>query len=145
MPVMTAAAIEDFLDRVFPQRQGIIESVGDKHATMSLAVRDDHLRPGACVSGPALMGLADVCLYVAVLAQIGPEPMAVTTDFNCHFLRRARGDRGLVAKARIIKLGRRLAVGEVQLFSGDDQEPVAIVTATYALPDRDEDRYRASK
>ena len=68
---------------------------------------------------------------------IGPEPMAVTTDLNCHFLRRARGDRDLIANARVIKLGRRLAVGEVQLFSAGDERPVAHVTATYAIPDSD--------
>nr|WP_300314026.1 PaaI family thioesterase [Halomonas sp.] len=137
MTVMTAAAIEDFLDEVFPQRQGTIEGVGDMRATMSLAIEDEHLRPGSCVSGPTMMGLADVCLYVAILAQVGPEPMAVTTDLNCHFLRRARGDRDLIANARIIKLGRRLAVGEVQLFSDGDEAPVAHITATYVLPDGD--------
>ncbi|GAA0560789.1 PaaI family thioesterase [Halomonas salifodinae] len=137
MIVMTAAAIEEFLDEVFPQRQGTIEGVDEMRATMSLAIEDEHLRPGACVSGPTLMGLADVCLYVAILAQVGPEPMAVTTDLNCHFLRRARGDRDLIANARIVKLGRRLAVGEVQLFSAGDEEPVALVTATYALPEMD--------
>lgn len=137
MTVMTPAAIEDFLDEVFPHRAGTIEGVGEMRATMSLAVEDEHLRPGACVSGPTMMGLADVCLYVAILAQIGPEPMAVTTDLNCHFLRRARGDRDLIANARIIKLGRRLAVGEVQLFCDGDEAPVAHVTATYALPDND--------
>lgn len=137
MTVMTPAAIEDFLDEVFPHRAGTIEGVGEMRATMSLAVEDEHLRPGACVSGPTMMGLADVCLYVAILAQIGPEPMAVTTDFTCHFLRRARGDRDLIANARIIKLGRRLVVGEVWLFCDGDEAPVAQVTATYALPEND--------
>ncbi|WP_280562538.1 MULTISPECIES: PaaI family thioesterase [unclassified Chromohalobacter] len=139
MTVMTAAAIEEFLDEVFPQRQGTIEGVGEMRATMSLAIEDEHLRPGGCVSGPALMGLADVCLYVAILAQVGPEPMAVTTDFNCHFLRRARGDRDLIANAHVVKLGERLVVGEVHLFSADDEDPVATVTATYALPDENDD------
>ncbi|MFO7648213.1 MULTISPECIES: PaaI family thioesterase [Halomonas] len=137
MTVMTAAAIEDFLDDVFPQRTGTIEGVGHMRATMSLAIEDEHLRPGASVSGPTLMGLADVALYVAILAQIGPEPMAVTSDLHCRFLRRPSGDRDLIANARILKLGRRLAVGEVQLFSAGDEAPVALVTATYALPDRD--------
>lgn len=137
MTVMTAAAIEDFLDDVFPQRDGTIEGVDHMRATMSLAIEDEHLRPGASVSGPTLMGLADVCLYVAILAQIGPEPMAVTSDLHCRFLRRARGDRDLIANARVVKLGRRLAVGEVQLFSAGDEAPVALVTATYALPDVD--------
>ncbi|MBZ9566737.1 MULTISPECIES: PaaI family thioesterase [Modicisalibacter] len=139
MTVMTAAAIEEFLDEVFPFRQGTIEGVDDMRATMSLAIEDEHLRPGACVSGPSMMALADVCLYVAILAQIGPEAMAVTSDLNCHFLRRARGDRDLIANARLVKLGSRLAVGEVELFSAGDDAPVAIVTATYVLPDRDED------
>ena len=139
MTVMTAAAIEEFLDEVFPQRQGTIEGVGEMRATMSLAIEDEHLRPGGCVSGPTLMGLADVCLYVAILAQIGPEAMAVTSDLNCHFLRRARGDRDLIANARLVKLGQRLAVGEVELFSAGDDQPVALVTATYVLPDQDDD------
>lgn len=137
MTVMTAAAIEDFLDDVFPQRLGTIEGVDHMRATMSLAIEDEHLRPGACVSGPTIMALADVCLYVAILAQVGPEPMAVTSDLNCHFLRRARGDRDLIANARLLKLGRRLVVGEVQLFSAGDERPVALVSATYALPDGD--------
>ncbi|MCL7941370.1 PaaI family thioesterase [Halomonas sp. ATCH28] len=137
MTVMTAAAIEDFLDEIFPQRTGTIEGVDEMRATMSLAIEDEHLRPGASVSGPTLMGLADVCLYVAILAQIGPEPMAVTSDLHCRFLRRPRGDRDVIANARILKLGRRLAVGEVQLFSDGDERPVALVTATYALPDSD--------
>ncbi|GEK73735.1 MULTISPECIES: PaaI family thioesterase [Halomonas] len=137
MTVMTAAAIEEFLDEVFPQRAGTIEGVGEGRATMSLAIEDEHLRPGASVSGPTLMGLADVCLYVAILAQIGPEPMAVTSDLHCRFLRRPRGDRDLIANARLLKLGRRLAVGEVQLFSDGEEAPVALVTATYALPDAD--------
>ncbi|MBS9404635.1 PaaI family thioesterase [Halomonas sp. TRM85114] len=137
MTVMTAAAIQDFLDDVFPQRDGTIEGVDHMRATMSLAIEDEHLRPGASVSGPTMMGLADVCLYVAILAQIGPEPMAVTANLNCHFLRRARGDRDLIANARVVKLGRRLAVGEVQLFSAGDDAPVALVTATYALPDQE--------
>ncbi|WP_136068187.1 PaaI family thioesterase [Modicisalibacter radicis] len=139
MTVMTAAAIEEFLDEVFPHRQGTIEGVDEMRATMSLAIEDEHLRPGACVSGPSMMALADVCLYVAILAQIGPEAMAVTSDLNCHFLRRARGDRDLIANARLVKLGQRLAVGEVELFSAGDDQPVALVTATYVLPDQDED------
>ncbi|MDN3556042.1 PaaI family thioesterase [Halomonas maura] len=137
MTVMTAAAIEDFLDEVFPQRAGTIEGIDEMRATMSLAIEDEHLRPGASVSGPTLMGLADVCLYVAILAQVGPEPMAVTSDLHCRFLRRPRGDRDIIANAHLLKLGRRLAVGEVQLFSAGDEAPVALVTATYVLPDGD--------
>ena len=82
MTVMTAEQIEHFLDEVFPQRMGKIESVGEMCATMRLSIDHEHLRPGPRVSGPTMMGFADVALYVAILAQIGPEAMAVTSDLN---------------------------------------------------------------
>lgn len=85
MTVMNAEQIERFLDDVFPQRMGKIESVGEMCATMLLSIGHEHLRPGPRVSGPTMMGFADVALYVAILAQIGPEAMAVTSDLNCHF------------------------------------------------------------
>lgn len=135
MTVMTVEQIEHFLDEVFPQRMGRVESVGDKCATLRLTIGHEHLRPGPRVSGPTMMGFADVALYVAILAQIGPEPMAVTSDFNCHFLRAASGEHDIIAHARLIKLGRRLGVGEVQVFSAaDETRPVVHVTASYALP-----------
>lgn len=135
MTVMTAEQIEHFLDEVFPQRMGKIESVGEMRATMRLSIGHEHLRPGPRVSGPTMMGFADVALYVAILAQIGPEAMAVTSDLNCHFLRAASGEHDIIAHAKLIKLGRRLAVGEVQIFSTcDETKPVVHVTASYALP-----------
>ncbi|MGM0543021.1 MAG: PaaI family thioesterase [Pseudomonadota bacterium] len=135
MTVMTAEQIEHFLDDVFPQRMGRIESVGEMSATMRLSIGVEHLRPGPRVSGPTMMGFADVALYVAILAQIGPEPMAVTSDLNCHFLRAASGDHDIIAHAKLLKLGRRLAVGEVQVVSAaDENKPVILVTASYVLP-----------
>lgn len=135
MTMMNVAEIERFLDEVFPQRMGRVESVGEMCATMRLEIGQEHLRPGPRVSGPTMMGFADVALYVAILAQIGPEPMAVTSDLNCHFLRAASGEHDIVAHARLIKLGRRMGVGEVQVYSAsDDARPVAHVVASYALP-----------
>ncbi|MCW4150743.1 MULTISPECIES: PaaI family thioesterase [Halomonadaceae] len=137
MTVMTVEQIEHFLDEVFPQRMGRIESVGEMSATMRLTIGNEHLRPGPRVSGPTMMGFADVAMYVAILAQIGPEPMAVTSDLNCHFLRAASGDHDIIAHAKLIKLGRRLAVGEVQIVStADETKPVIHVTASYVLPDK---------
>lgn len=137
MTIMTAEQIEYFLDDVFPQRMGKIESVGDMSATLRLKVGVEHLRPGPRVSGPTMMGFADVAMYVAILAQIGPEPMAVTSDLNCHFLRAASGDHDIIAHAKLLKLGRRLAVGEVQVVSvADETKPVIHVTASYMLPEK---------
>ena len=99
--------------------------------------RQDFLRPGGTIAGPVLMGLADFALYGAVLSLIGRVELAVTTNLNINFLRRPPpGD--VVAQARILKLGKRLAVGEVNLVQDDSDELVAHVTSTYSIPPRDE-------
>jgi len=91
------------------------------------------LRPGGSISGPAMMTLADFAMYVAVLASIGWVPLAVTTSFNINFLRRP-APRDLLAEVRLIKLGKRLAVGDIGLRSDGEGELVAHATATYAIP-----------
>jgi uncharacterized protein (TIGR00369 family) len=73
-------------------------------------------------------------MYVAVLASIGPVPLAVTTNLNINFLRRP-GAGDLVAEARLMKLGKRLAVGEVAIRSDGMSDVVAHATSTYSIPD----------
>ena len=92
------------------------------------------LRPGGTVSGPSIMALADFTMYVAVLSAVGWMPLAVTTNFNINFLRKPT-PRDLLAEARLIKLGKRLAVGDIAIRSeGAGQDLVAHATATYSLP-----------
>ncbi|MGX7709260.1 PaaI family thioesterase [Methylobacterium sp. Gmos1] len=142
--MMDRDAVAAFLDEVFPQiHHGgpgpVVESVGPLTATMRLPYHERHLRPGGTLSGPAMMGLADVALYVAILAQIGPVALAVTTNLSFNFMRKpAKED--LLAEARLLKLGRTLAVGEVLIRSagretGND-DLVCHATGTYALPPR---------
>ncbi len=110
-----------------------VEDIGYGAARMRLPVGARHLRPGGTVAGPALMGLADATMYAVVLGMIGPVELAVTTNLTCNFLRRP-SVADVVAEGRILKLGKRLAVGEVSLYSEGDPEPVAHVTATYSIP-----------
>jgi uncharacterized protein (TIGR00369 family) len=95
--------------------------------------RRDLIRPGGTVAGPALMGLADFVMYVVVLSQIGPVELAVTTSLNINFLRKP-GEADVIADGRSLKLGKRLAVLEVTLYSDGEPEPVAHVTGTYSIP-----------
>jgi uncharacterized protein (TIGR00369 family) len=137
---MTREEVEAFLDEVFPQRnQGRgpswIEEVGPLFARVRLVHDARDLRPGGTISGPAMMGLADLALYVAILANIGPVALTVTTNLSFNFLRKP-GPRDLVAECRILKLGRRLAVGEVALRSDGDPDIVCHATGTYAIPSR---------
>jgi uncharacterized protein (TIGR00369 family) len=136
--VMTVKELERFLLAEFPQvfhsDSGLaIEGVWEGGCRVRQAFREFSVRPGGTISGPTMMALADFAMYVAVLAAIGPVPSAVTINLNINFLRKPMpGD--LVAEARLLKLGKRLATGEVTICSGGEVEPVAHVTSTYSIP-----------
>lgn len=126
--------IIDFLNESFPQANCQVDSVGDQQAVVSHHIGEDELRPGGTVSGPVLMKVADVALYVAILGEIGIVPLAVTTNLNVSFLRKPSAEARIIAKCQLIKVGRSLAVGEVYLYSEGNNKPVAHAVGTYALP-----------
>ena len=136
--VMTAEAIGELLHEVFPQAFypgcGLtIERVAYGDIRVRRHFNADQLRPGDTVSGPTMMELADFAMYVAVFSAVGPQPLAVTTNLNINFLRKPAG-ADLIADARLMKVGKRLAVGEVTIFSEGSSDPVAHVTSTYSIP-----------
>lgn len=136
--VMTIDEMAALLEKEFPQAFypgcGLtIERANYGDVRIRKAFHEDHLRPGGTVSGPTMMELADFAMYVAVFSAAGPQPLAVTTNLNINFLRKpAAAD--LIADARLMKVGKRLAVGEVSLYSDGSDERVAHVTSTYSLP-----------
>jgi len=136
-PKLTVAEITEFLDEVFPQLRGqmVIEEVGHMRARIRMPIDQSHLRPGGTVSGPAMFTLADCTFYVATLAMIGREALAVTTSLSINFLRKP-AECDLIGEARILKLGKRLSVGDVTLYSEGDERPVAHAAMTYAIPSR---------
>jgi len=137
-PALSAAEIETLLSAEFPQAYypgcGLfIERVDYGDVRVRRAFHEEHLRPGGTISGPTMMELADFAMYVAVFSAIGRQPLAVTINLNINFLRKpAQAD--LIADARLMKVGKRLAVGEVTLYSAGSDEPVAHVTSTYSIP-----------
>ncbi len=138
-PGPSAISIEDFNVLIreelpFAWEQGfMVERLVAGEARVRLPIDQAHLRPGGTVSGPAMMGLADYTMYAVVLSRIGRQKMAVTTSLNANFLRRP-SPKDLVAEGRLLKLGRRLAYGEVTIFSQGEDDPVCHVTSTYSLP-----------
>jgi uncharacterized protein (TIGR00369 family) len=137
MPVkMTIAEMEQFLRDDFPQVRGDfgVDSVGENKITMRLFVAQKHLRPGGTVSGPAIFALADVSVYMAVMAMIGPEALAVTTNCSIDFMRKPVAGVDLISNCRLLKLGRVLAVGEMLLYSDGMEAPVARASMTYSIP-----------
>ncbi len=137
MPLlMTRDALTTFLLRDFAQVAAdfAIERADEAGLALRLKVGAHHLRPGGTVSGPAMFGLADVAMYLAILSRIGPVALAVTTNCAIDFLRKPAAGVDLLAEARLLKLGRRLAVGDVLIFSQGQPAPVARASLTYSLP-----------
>ncbi len=130
----TKSEIIEFITRDFPQTKCIVEAVGNASATVKHPVGADELRPGGTVSGPVLMTLADVALYVAILGEIGIVPLAVTTSLTINFLRKPSPAKDIVGVCKLIKVGRSLAVGEVALYSEGVDEMVAHAVGTYSIP-----------
>ncbi len=132
---MGATALQEFLDAEFPQVAAdfTVETVGPMQVEVRMTVGDRNLRPGGTVSGPSIFALADVSVYLAILAMLGPVALAVTTNCSIDFMRKPAAGVDLVAKARLLKLGRVLAVGDVLIFS-DGDEPVARASLTYSIP-----------
>jgi acyl-coenzyme A thioesterase PaaI-like protein len=130
----TQAEIVDFLAREFPQSKCVVEEVSDRSATVSLPIGLAQLRPGDTVSGPVLMAVADVALYVAILGTIGLVPLAVTTSLTINFLRKPSARNPIVGVCRLMKVGRILVVGEVALYSDRNEEMVAHAVGTYSIP-----------
>jgi uncharacterized protein (TIGR00369 family) len=137
-PKLSVAELDGFLRREFPQAfsdSGIsVEHVDGMSGRIRQKFHESMLRPGGTVSGPTLMTLADIAMYVALLSAIGPVGLAVTTNLTINFLRKPPGHHDIIAEARLLKLGKRLAVGEVLLLSAGAPDPVAHVTATYSIP-----------
>jgi uncharacterized protein (TIGR00369 family) len=132
---LNAEQVRAFLDEVSPgvTEWMIIEQAGDRTARVRMTAGPERLRPGGIVAGPALMSLADAAIWVAVLGVIGAVAMSVTVSLTIHFLRPAPpGD--VVAEARLHKVGRRLATGDVLLYADGEAEPVAHATVTYSIP-----------
>src|SRR5215510_10657812 len=137
---MSVAEVEEFLRREFPQALVYddvrIESADGETAQLRQRFSERMLRPRGTVSGPTLMNLADFAMYVVLLSAIGPVGLAVTTNLNINFLRKGQPGQDVLAEARLLKLGKRLAIGEVNLLSGSSPDPIAHVTATYSIPDK---------
>jgi len=136
-PQLHAGELTRLLTAEFPQVWGAggisIEEVWHGGCRLRQAFRAQSLRPGATISGATIMALGDYAVYVALLASIGWVPLAVTTSLNVNFLRKP-AQRDLLAECRLLKLGKRLAVGEVSILSEGEEEPVAHLTSTYSIP-----------
>jgi uncharacterized protein (TIGR00369 family) len=137
-PKLTRKELEDHLRSDFPELFQVwngydIEELRHGGCRMRRRYDPQLLRPGGTIGGASMMALADYAMYFAVLGAVGWVPLAVTTNLTINFLRRPAA-RDLIAEARLLKLGKRLAVGEIGIRSEGDDELVAHATSTYSIP-----------
>jgi uncharacterized protein (TIGR00369 family) len=139
---LDVARIQALIDARFPQihadgRLFTIEEASPRYARVRMTIRDRHIRSGGTVSGPSMFTLADFSVYVAIIGALGEAGIdAVTTNLNINFLAKPE-PRDLISAVRLIRLGRRLAVGEAQIYSDGVADMVAHAIATYAVPLRE--------
>ncbi len=138
---MTGEQLEAFMAEAFPQMDDLnlrIEEVRPRYLRARIVTSEKNLRPGGTIAGPTMMALADCVTYLTILATLGHGEGAVTTNLNINFMKRP-DPADMIAEARLLKLGRRLAVSDVMIYSDDGSDstdhPVAHATLTYAIPD----------
>lgn len=132
----TKEEIQAFLVQEFPQITVQVEAIDRRRARVRQPIDHSHLRPGGTVSGPTMMALADVAAYVAILAEIGIVPLAVTTGLTINFLNKPSADRDLIADAELLKVGSRLVVADVRIYSAGEPAVLAQASVTYSVPPR---------
>ena len=135
---MTIETLGKFLNDQFPQAADDFEvlSLAENQAEVRMRITSANLRPGGTVSGPSMFALADVTFYLALMAMIGPKALAVTTNCSIDFMRKPAAGCDMIGKAKILKLGRVLAVGDVLIYSQGQAAPVARASLTYSIPPR---------
>lgn len=134
MTVLGVEQLQAILSESFPGTETPrVEEVNGETVLLCQPVTDRHGRPGGTLSGPTMMMLADTAAWMAILAQIGPVLLAVTTSLHIDFLRKP-GITDLVARATVLKLGRKLAVVDVTMFSRGSDAVVAKAQVTYSIP-----------
>ncbi|AJE47036.1 PaaI family thioesterase [Celeribacter indicus] len=134
--VTDRAALGAFLAAEFGEVADIlgVESVSEEAVTLRLTPDARHLRPGGTVSGPSMFLLADVAIYLAILAKLGPVALAVTTNAHIDFMRKPAAGVPLLGEARLMKLGRSLAVGQATIRNPDEAAILAHASMTYSIP-----------
>ncbi len=137
-PVLTAAELNSYICEVYPQ---IMEQypgykvarVDPGRVEIQMVTDERHIRAGGTVSGPTLFSIADMGGYACVLSHVGRQALAVTTNLNINFMRKA--DPGILcADCTILKLGKRLLVFDCTITANESDEVIAHATGTYAIP-----------
>lgn len=132
----TKEEISNFLEKEFPQAKLEILELNKGQSVIKKSVGFENLRPGGTVSGPTLFAVADAALYIAVLGEIGLVPLAVTSQLSINFLEKPAADKAIIGKCQLIKIGKTLITGQIELYSEGSDQMIAHSVGTYAIPSK---------
>ena len=139
MPLrFTIQELSNYVEEIFPQVKDDFEilEISEFGSRVRLKVTFRHLRPGNTVSGPSIFSLVDCTAYMAILAKLGKEALAVTTNCSIDFMRKPSGKTDLIANCEILKFGKTLVVADAKVYSENTEKPVARASITYSIPPR---------
>lgn len=112
-----------------------VEAIEDGVGIARFTYDEAWTRPYGVINGGTLMALADVAVYVAIFGRYGIIPLAVTNELKMNFLRPAM-DGDVLARADLLKSGRRIAYATVDVFmDGAPERLVAHATSSYVMPE----------
>ena len=137
MPLrFTIQELSNYVEEIFPQVKDDFEilEISEFGSRVRLKVTFRHLRPGNTVSGPSIFSLVDCTAYMAILAKLGKEALAVTTNCSIDFMRKPSREADLIANCEILKFGKSLVVADAKVYSEGSEEPVARASVTYSIP-----------
>ena len=132
----TIQELSEYVEEIFPQIKDDFEilEISEQASRVRLKVNFKHLRPGNTVSGPSIFSLVDCTAYMIILAKLGKEALAVTTNCSIDFMRKPSGEKDLTAICELLKVGKSLVVADSKVYSEGVKKPVARATITYSVP-----------
>ena len=128
--------LSSYLDEVFPQvvNQYKILALEPGYAKIVQNISSENLRPGRPVFAPTIFSLVDIGMYILLLAHIGKEPLAVTTNCSIDFLHKPNAGEDMVADCSLLKLCSTLIVGEVLVKASRQEDLLPRSSITYFRP-----------
>ena len=109
-----------------------VESAQPGEVTLRLPAGDHLSRIGGMVCGQAMMSAADTAMVLAIVSQLGAQRPMTTVQLNTAFLKPLAAQDGLVT-ARVIRAGKSLVFGEIDIVGVADGKSVCRASTTYAL------------
>ena len=109
-----------------------VDSFEPGSVTLRLPQSDQLSRVGGMLCGQAMMAAADTAMVLALISQFGEFRPCTTVQMNTSFLKPLSGQDALV-QAKVIRAGKALAFGEIDIRGAEDGKSACRASTTYAL------------